>query len=204
MVRRQLAARDISDRRVLAAFASVPREMFVPERMRSLAYADQPLPIGFEQTISQPYIVALMTQLARLDRHACVLEVGTGSGYQTAILAKIAHHVWSIERLAGLAAGAKHRLHALNVANVTIVSGDGAHGYPAQAPYDAIVVTAAAPSVPQPLRDQLAVGGRLVIPVGATHIQELITVERTPDGYETWATGACRFVPLVSSEAFGI
>ncbi len=197
MVRRQLSARNIKNRRVLATFIAVPRELFVPQQMRNLAYADQPLPIGLSQTISQPYMVAVMTELARINRRSRVLEVGTGSGYQTAILAKIAKHVWSVERLSDLATTAEKRLRALGIDNVTIVEGDGAGGHTAEAPYDAIVVTAAAADVPQPLLDQLAVGGRLIIPVGPPALQELLAVERTPGGYVTRQTGACRFVPLV-------
>ena len=202
MVRRQLAARDITDRRVLAAISAVPREHFVPPHVRDLAYADQPLPIGLDQTISQPYIVALMTQQAHLHRKSRVLEIGTGSGYQTAVLATIARHVWSVERLSHLATDATERLRALGIGNVTVISGDGALGHAEEAPYDAIVVTAAAPDVPAPLRDQLVMGGRLVIPVGGATVQELLTVERTQQGYVSRRNGACRFVPLVSPAAF--
>ena len=203
MVSRQLAARDITDRRVLAAISAVPRERFVPPYLRDVAYADQPLPIGLNQTISQPYIVALMTQQARVDRRSRVLEIGTGSGYQTAILATIARHVWSVERIAHLATDAADRLQALGIDNFTVIAGDGAQGHPGEAPYDAIVVTAAAPQVPAPLRDQLAIGGRLVIPVGgAATVQQLLTVERTQQGYVSETKGACRFVPLVSPAAF--
>jgi protein-L-isoaspartate(D-aspartate) O-methyltransferase len=202
MVRRQLAARNIHDRRVLAAIHAVCRERFVPSTLRHLAYADQPLPIGLDQTISQPYIVALMTQEARVNRRSAVLEVGTGSGYQTAVLAKLARHVWSIERVPELADRAEQRLASLNVANVTVLVGDGATGHPEQAPYDAIVVTAAAPHVPEALRRQLAVGGRLIIPLGSLGLQTLYTVEHTRDGYREHTAGACRFVPLVSPDGF--
>ncbi len=203
MVRRQLAARDISDRRVLAAMASVPRDCFVPPHLRDQAFADTPLPVGYDQTISQPYIVALMTQEARVDRRSMVLDVGTGTGYQTAILAKLARHVCTIERIAPLSREAERRLEELGFDNVTVVVGDGALGYPDGAPYDAIVVAAAAPRPPTPLLEQLAVGGRLVIPIGDRALQDLTIVERTTAGYRERTAGACRFVPLVSSEAFG-
>jgi len=203
MVRRQLAARDIGDRRVLAAMASVPRSAFVPAHLCDQAYADTPLPVGFDQTISQPYIVALMTQEARVDRHSRVLDVGTGTGYQAAILARLARHVWTIERIASLSREADHRLRQLGFDNVSVVVGDGALGYPAGAPYDAIVVAAAAPHPPAPLLEQLAVGGRLVIPIGDRALQDLTIVERTAGGFRERTAGACRFVPLVSSEAFG-
>ncbi len=202
MVRRQLAARDITDRRVLAAFSAVPREHFVPARFRDVAYGDHPLPIGLDQTISQPYIVALMTQHAHVNRTSRVLEIGTGSGYQTAILAAIANHVWSVERIHHLAADARERLRRLTIHNVTVISGDGARGHAEEAPYDAIIVTAAAPEVPAPLQDQLGLGGRLVIPVGKRAVQELMIIERSDRGYVTHPRGACRFVPLVSPAAF--
>jgi protein-L-isoaspartate(D-aspartate) O-methyltransferase len=203
MLRRHLAARDISDRRVLAAMAAIPREEFVPEHLRQRAYDDGPLPIGYEQTISQPYIVALMTQAARVRRRSHVLDVGTGSGYQTAILAKLARHVWSVERLASLSSQAAQRLCRLGIDNVTLVVGDGAYGCPDAAPYDVIVVAAAAPSAPQALLDQLAEGGRLVIPIGDRALQDLTIIERTGSGVRTTRAGACRFVPLLSDEAFG-
>jgi protein-L-isoaspartate(D-aspartate) O-methyltransferase len=202
MVRHQLAARDITDRRVLAAMASVPRDLFVPEHLREHAFDDGPLPIGYEQTISQPYIVALMTQAAHVTRHSKVLDVGTGSGYQTAVLAKLAGHVWSIERLPELSQEAADRLARLECDNVTLLIGDGAHGYAKAAPYDSIVVGAASPRVPQPLTDQLSVGGRLVVPLGDRALQELTIIERTVNGLRTTQAGPCRFVPLVSDEAF--
>jgi len=203
MLRRHLAGRDITDRRVLTAMRAVPREAFVPDHLRAHAYDDGPLPIGYDQTISQPYIVALMTQEARVTRRARVLDVGTGSGYQAAILARLARHVWSIERVEALSGTAAERLHRLGIDNVTFVVGDGARGYAAAGPYDAIVVAAASPGVPRPLVEQLAVGGRLVIPVGDRALQDLTVLERTPTGYRTTRAGACRFVPLVSDEAFG-
>jgi protein-L-isoaspartate(D-aspartate) O-methyltransferase len=202
MVRRQLAARDITDRRVLSVMASVPREQFVPPHLVEQAYEDGPLPIGCHQTISQPYIVALMVQGARVGRHSRVLDVGTGSGYQTAILARLAHHVWSVERIETLSRDAGERLEMLDLHNVTLVVGDGARGYPLAAPFDAILVAAAAPRPPAPLLEQLAPGGSLVIPIGDRSLQELFIVRREGTDYVTETAGPCRFVPLVSSEAF--
>jgi len=202
MIRKDLVSRGIADKRVLAAMASVPREHFVTADLKHLAYADQPLPIGCEQTISQPYIVALMTEEAHITRHSNVLEVGTGTGYHTAVIADIARHVWSVERIAELSHEAHLRLEEIGVDNVTLLIGDGAQGHLAAAPFDAIVVAAAAPKSPEPLLDQLAVGGRLVIPVGDRAIQTLYSVERTSDGIVNHTAGSCRFVPLVSPQAF--
>lgn len=202
MVRRQLRARGITDRRVLAAMASVPREHFLPAALHDRAYADTPLPIGHDQTISQPYIVGLMIQEARVGRRDGVLEVGTGTGYQTAVLAKLVRHVWSVERLAALSKIARERLAALGIDNVTLVLGDGALGYPDAAPYDAIIVSAAAPRPPTALLAQLREGGRLVIPLGDEQLQYLTIFERTPGGLRQHGAGPCRFVPLVSPEAF--
>jgi protein-L-isoaspartate(D-aspartate) O-methyltransferase len=202
MVRQQLMARGIGDRRVLAAMASVPRHQFVPEHLFHQAYDDGPLPIGHEQTISQPFIVALMTLEAKVDRRSRVLDIGTGTGYQAAVLAKIASHVWTMERLVELACEAESRLQSLGIANVSVAVGDGAVGLSEQAPYDAIVVAAAAPHPPPRLLDQLAPGGRLVIPIGNRALQELTVIERRTDGLHTRLAGGCRFVPLVSPEAF--
>jgi len=171
--------------------------------LRQHAFDDGPLPIGHDQTISQPYIVALMTQAARVTRRSRVLDVGTGSGYQTAVLAKLAAHVWTIERLEPLAREAQQRLASLGYANVSFLVGDGALGHGDGQPYDAIIVAAAAPQAPRPLLDQLAIGGRLVIPIGDRAIQDLTILERAADGYRTTYAGPCRFVPLVSVEAFG-
>lgn len=198
MVDRQLAARGVRDRRVLAVMAWVPRELFVPAECQVNAYADTPLPIAQSQTISQPYIVGLMTQSAAINRTSRVLEIGTGSGYQTAILAKMAYHVWSIERLAELLPAVQERLTRLNVNNVTLIAGDGAAGYPSEAPYDAILVAAAAPKAPPALLQQLAVGARLVIPLGDQERQVLTVIRRTAGGCETASLGECRFVPFVS------
>ena len=202
MVRKQIANRGISNRRVLGAMASVPRERFVPNEQRQLAYADQPLPIGLNQTISQPYIVALMAEQANLSRRSRVLEIGTGSGYAAAVFAKIAQHVWTIERLGELAENATQLFIELGFDNITTIVGDGALGFPEAAPYDAIVVAAAAPHAPELLRKQLTVGGSLVIPVGDRAYQDLCVIKRTADGYSEYSAGACRFVPLVSPEAF--
>ena len=203
MVERQLARRDITDAAVLEAMATVPRELFVPPEHRHEAYADRPLPIGHHQTISQPYIVALMTQAARLTPGVSrVLEVGTGSGYHAAVLARIARHVWTIERIAALAEHARALFQQLGFANITSLVGDGAAGHPDAAPYDAILTAAAAPRPPQALVDQLAVGGRLVLPVGGRALQELTVFERTSDGVRADRAGAVRFVPLVSPEGF--
>jgi len=166
MVSEQLSARNIRDRRVLAAMGAVPRHRFVPEEHRHLAYSDGPLPIGGGQTISQPYIVALMTQLLLLDGKETVLEIGTGSGYQAAVLAYLAQQVHTIERQSGLAERARAALTNLGIMNVAVHLGDGSLGLPEHAPYQAILVTAAAPEVPRLLLEQLAEGGRLVLPVG--------------------------------------
>jgi protein-L-isoaspartate(D-aspartate) O-methyltransferase len=202
MVRKQIANRGITDRRVLAAMASIPRDRFVSDDQKHLAYADRPLPIGLSQTISQPYIVALMTEQAGLNRQSRVLEIGTGSGYGAAVFARIAKHVWTIERLSDLADEASQRFITLGLDNITTVVGDGAFGLPEVAPFDAIIVAAAAPHTPTPLRDQLAVGGSLVIPVGDRAFQDLLVIRRTASGYTEHSAGACRFVPLVSREAF--
>lgn len=204
MVRRQLAARGISDRRVLAALATIPREHFVPEHLLDQACADLPLPSAHGQTISQPYIVALMTQEAALTRRSRVLDIGTGTGYHAAVLANVAGQVWSVERVPELLAAARHRLADIGVKNVTLVQGDGAQGYPPAAPYDAIVVAAAAPWPPPALVQQLLPGGRLVIPVGDLVEQHLMVYRRRGDGgLDARDTGPCRFVPLVSPDAFG-
>jgi len=197
MVRHDLQSRDITDRRVLAAMAAIPRERFVPPDRAGDAYADRPLPIGQGQTISQPYIVALMTQAARLTRRSRVLEVGGGSGYHAAVMGRIAARVWSVERLPDLAAAARRRLRAIGARNVYVLAGDGRHGYPAAAPFDAIVVAAAAPDPPPALFRQLAPRGRLVIPVGPTDIQDLVVWERTPSGFTRQVLCPCCFVPLV-------
>ena len=196
MVATQLRGRDIRDTAVLAAMARVPRHRFVPTDHQLLAYADHPLPIGFEQTISQPYIVAYMTQAAEVARGDRVLEVGTGSGYQAAVLAELAREVYTIEIVPGLAARARETLQALGYTNVHARVGDGYAGWREHAPYDAIVVTAAPDHVPSALVEQLAVGGRMVIPVGRSE-QEMRVITRTASGVVEQRTIAVRFVPLV-------
>lgn len=186
----------VRDSRVLAAMRQVPRHLFVPAEVRHLAYTDQPLPIGEGQTISQPYIVALMTELAQLEPGEKALEIGTGSGYQAAVLAAITEEVYSIEILEPLARRAEQTLRDAGVTSVRIRAGDGYLGWPEAAPFDAILVTAAAPRVPQPLVDQLAMNGRLVLPLGEL-FQELIVLTRTPAGVQEERVIPVRFVPMV-------
>ena len=197
MVREQIAGRGIADARVLEAMQAVPRHLFVPEEWRRLAYRDGPLPIGADQTISQPYIVALMTELLRLDGSETVLEVGAGSGYQTAVLARLARQVYSIEWHADLAAQARERLAALGLANVEIHVGDGSRGLPEHAPFDAMIVTAAAPSAPPPLTGQVAPGGRLVIPIGTREGQYLERWQRSGEAWHIERIAPVMFVPLL-------
>jgi protein-L-isoaspartate(D-aspartate) O-methyltransferase len=198
MVERQLRGRDIRDPAVLRAMATVPRHRFVSPALASLAYSDRALPIEEGQTISQPYIVALMTQLLELVGLEKVLEVGTGSGYQAAVLAEIVKQVYTIEILPGLAASAARRLEALGYAQVTVRTGDGYRGWPEAAPFDAIVVTAGATHIPEPLVAQLAEGGRLVIPVGASSAtQELIQGRKIAGRLVTRVIIPVRFVPLL-------
>lgn len=196
MVEEQLAERHIADPAVLQAMREVPRHRFVPPEYRHLAYSDGPLPIGSGQTISQPYIVALMTQMLRLEGHERVLEVGTGSGYQAAILAHLAGHVHSIERHAKLAEGARAVLQDLGLANVTVHIGDGSLGLPELAPFQAILVTAAAPETPKVLLEQLDQGGRLVVPVGGRMSQFLERWERSGASFEQDVGVPVAFVPL--------
>jgi len=197
MVRDQLAGRDITDPYVLRAMREVPRHRFVAEEWQSLAYHDGPLSIGCDQTISQPYIVALMTQLLELTGAETVLEVGTGSGYQTAVLARLARRVFSIERLAELARAAAERLDELGVDNVEIHVGDGSQGLPDQAPFDAILVAAAAPAAPPPLTAQLGPGGRLVLPIGGREAQELERWQRRGEAWHIERISPVMFVPLI-------
>jgi protein-L-isoaspartate(D-aspartate) O-methyltransferase len=198
MVAQQLKARDITDPRVLAAMGQVPRERFVPENLRSLAYEDHALPIGLGQTISQPYIVALMTQWADIKPGDKVLEVGTGSGYQAAVLAELTDRVFSIELLPELAEAARTRLRDLGYGRVQVRTGDGYKGWPEEAPFDAILVTATAPEVPPALREQLKEGGHLVIPVGAPEsVQELLLLRKVKGELKEEQRVPVRFVPLV-------
>jgi len=206
MVETQIRARGITDEAVLKVMAKIPRHFFVDEGLIEQAYNDNPLPIGQSQTISQPYIVALMTAALNLTGKEKVLEIGTGSGYQTAILAELAEQVFSIERIAQLAAGARKRLDALNYFNVAMRVGDGTYGWREEAPFDGIIVTAGAPKVPKTLLEQLAVGGRLVIPTGGRLSQELIRVTRLsadPGEIKTEALCGCRFVDLVGEYGWG-
>lgn len=196
MVRQQLKARDIDEPRVLEAMRSVPRHQFVPDRLRTLAYSDRPLPIGHGQTISQPYIVALMTELAQIQEQDRVLEVGTGSGYHAAVLAEMGKEVYSVEIIEELAKSARKRLQRLGYANTRVLAGDGFQGWPEYAPFDAIVVTCAPPEVPEPLKEQLAPGGKLVIPVGEQW-QELKVLHKKEEGsWEKESVTPVRFVPM--------
>ena len=202
MVRTQIEARGVTDVRVLAALRAVPRELFVPLAEQAEAYDDRALPIGLGQTISQPYMVASMTAALALTPADRVLEVGTGSGYQAAVLGKMAGEVWSIERHAPLADDARQRLEALGLSNVHVVVGDGTTGLAEHAPYDAILVTAGAPAVPHALREQLADGGRLVIPVGPASHQDLMVCRRRGSSFEDRMGEACVFVPLVGRDGW--
>jgi len=194
---------EIRDKRVLKAMARVPRERFVPPDSQHLAYEDGPLPIGYEQTISQPYIVALMTQALELTGREKVLEIGTGSGYQAAILAELARLVISVERLAPLADGASKVLTGLGYTNVVIHLARETLGWPDEAPYDAIMVTAGAPRVPTDLLAQLSMDGRMVIPVGSRYMQQLYRITRRKDKNEVEDLGGCCFVSLIGSGAWG-
>ena len=202
MVERQLRRRGIGDERVLAAMAAVPRELFVPPPLRERAYADSALPIGEEQTISQPWIVAAICQALELRGSELVLEVGTGSGYSTAVLARLAAHVVSIERHEALTLAAKGVLEGLGVGNVELVVGDGSLGFPPRAPFDAIAVNATAPAPPRPLIDQLAAAGHLVVPISAGENDALTVLRRAGDRLERRDLGPCRFVPLIGEEGY--
>jgi protein-L-isoaspartate(D-aspartate) O-methyltransferase len=193
---------EIQDRRVLDAMSRVPRELFVPEWERHFAYEDSPLPIGLEQTISQPFIVALMTRALDLKGTEKVLELGTGSGYQTAILAELAGKVVSVERLPSLAENAGRVLKKLGYKNITLHIASDTLGWPEEAPYDAIIATAAAPTVPPELLAQLDFGGRMVIPVGSRFSQELYKITLRRKGSKLEKLGGCRFVPLLGKGAW--
>jgi protein-L-isoaspartate(D-aspartate) O-methyltransferase len=196
MIAEQIRARDVRDPRVLDALGRVPREVFVPEASRAEAYGDHPVPIGFGQTISQPYIVAFMTEALRVGRGHRVLEVGTGCGYQTAVLAELARDVYSIEIIEALADRARRTLAGLGYTNVHVRAGDGYEGWPEHAPYDRILAAAAAEAVPPPLVEQLADTGILVMPVGVSY-QELRVLQKHGDRLDLLATLPVRFVPLV-------
>jgi protein-L-isoaspartate(D-aspartate) O-methyltransferase len=202
MVERQLRRRHVEDERVLAAMERVPRELFLPESQRDRAYEDAALPIGGGQTMSQPYMVAKMSELLSLDGDERVLDVGTGSGYHAAVLAELANEVVTIERVPELAARAREALAAAGYDHVDVRVGDGTLGVPDRAPYDAIAVAAAAPVLPESLYDQLKVGGRIVVPVGGRSNQRLELIVKSPEGPAVVRSVPCRFVPLVGKEGF--
>jgi protein-L-isoaspartate(D-aspartate) O-methyltransferase len=197
MLESQIRARNVRDARVLAAVRKVPRHLFVDEALRDRAYLDKALPIGEKQTISQPYMVAVMSEALELRGRERVLEIGTGSGYQTAILAELAENVFSIERIPTFVPLARKRLESLGYYNVLIQIGDGTIGWKEHAPYDGILITAGAPQLPRPLLEQLAVGGRLVVPVGDSETQTLMRIRRDEDGFTEEMLGECRFVKLI-------
>ena len=202
MVRAQLVERGIADPRVLKAMCHCPRHLFVEPALATRAYGDSSLPIGEKQTLSQPYMVALMSEALELKGNEKVLEIGTGSGYQTAILAEMAQNVFSVERVRSMATRARAILDELEYYNVAILVGDGTIGWPEHAPFDAIVVTAGSPWVPQPLLDQLAMDGRLIIPLGDEKSQQLKRGRSTPAGLKEEDLGECRFVKLVGRYAW--
>jgi len=204
MVERQILARDVRDPAVIDAMREVPREEFVPEQLKRFAYEDSPLPIGQGQTISQPYMVAFMVEALRLAPGGRVLEIGTGSGYAAAILSRIASDVFTIEIVEELAKSAGPRLRKLGYNNIQVKQGDGTMGWPEHSPYDGILVSAGAPDVPEPLVEQLAVGGMLVIPVGHTlHLQSLLRIHRVTEiEYRQEDLGPVQFVPLVGVEGW--
>jgi protein-L-isoaspartate(D-aspartate) O-methyltransferase len=202
MVEEQLKARGITDARVLAAFLRVPRHAFVPPDRREEAYTDRPLPIGHDQTISQPYMVALMVEALRLQGHERVLELGSGSGYQLAILAELALEVYSIERIPGLAELAERRLRGLGYVNVHVSAGNGTLGWPESAPYDAVIVSAAAPEAPASLIEQLSDPGRLIIPIGPPQTQTLTLIQKREGQLQSRAIAQCVFVPLIGAQGW--
>lgn len=202
MVEKQIMSRGVTDPLVLKAMSKVPRHLFVNEALVDSAYGDFPLPIGEGQTISQPYIIAEMTQSLELKGHERVLEIGTGSGYQAAILAQIVYKVYTIERNNTLFLQTRKLFDTLKYHNIVTRYSDGTQGWKAESPFDAIIVTAGGQQIPPPLIDQLAVGGRLVIPVGGTMSQELIKVEKTTDGIKTYSLGGCRFVKLIGQHGW--
>ncbi|MDD8020353.1 MAG: protein-L-isoaspartate(D-aspartate) O-methyltransferase [Acidobacteriota bacterium] len=197
MVEYQIKGRGIKDKQVLAAMLKVPRHLFVPEDLRDMAYRDEPLPIGYGQTISQPYIVAYMTEALNLKPEDIVLEIGTGSGYQTAILAEIVSHVYTIELIPELSRQAQETLQSLGYKNIEFLIGDGSKGWPEKAPFEAILVSAAPAAVPPALIEQLQMNGRMVIPVG-TDSQELVLIRKTKKGLEERRLIGVRFVPLIT------
>ena len=197
MVESQIRDRGIRDERVLTAMKKIPRHIFVPKGYERAAYEDRPLPIGEGQTISQPYIVAVMTEQLEIVPQDRVLEIGTGSGYQAALLAELAGEVISVERLESVAERARENLARAGITGVRVIIGDGTEGYPAEAPYNAIIVTAASPAIPQPLIDQLAEGGRLIAPIGPRNCQDLVKLVKRDGRVETISLGGVCFVPLI-------
>ncbi len=202
MVEEQVMDRGVKDARVLAAMRKIPRHEFLPEAIRGVAYADQALPIGEGQTMSQPYMVALMTELLELKGPERVLEIGTGSGYQAAVLAELCEKVYTVERVKMLAVQARVVLDRLGYKNVAIKVYDGTYGWKEMAPFDAIIVTAGSPDVPSALVDQLRAGGRLVIPVGERHSQQLVRMIKTSQGIVTEKSIPCIFVPLIGAHGW--
>ena len=203
MVAQQLRQRGISDERLLAAMAKVPRHEFVSQQNWPEAYADHPIPIAEQQTTSQPYMIAAMVQAAGVKPEDRVLEIGAGSGYQTAVLAELAGQVFAVERYASLTEAARTTLERLGYRNAKVVTGDGSLGFPEAAPYDAIIVSAAAPRIPPALVEQLAMGGRLIVPVGESDQQVVQLVQRNADGTTSIRTlEGCRFVPLIGEQGF--
>lgn len=206
MIDSHIRSRGVGDERVLKVMEMIPRHLFVDEGLINQAYNDNPLPIGERQTISQPYIVALMTAALELKGDEKVLEIGTGCGYQSAVLSKLADRVFSIERIASLASKARALLDLLGCFNVLIRVGDGTYGWKEEAPFDAIIITAGAPDIPRPFLDQLAVGGRLVLPVGSQHSQTLLKLTRLSEDIEDIKKedlGGCRFVNLIGEHGWG-
>ena len=202
MVERQIAARGIHDPRVLTAMLEIPRHLFIPPPYDRAAYEDNPLPIGNGQTISQPYIVALMTELLHPKDTDNILEVGAGSGYQAAVLSRLVRRLTTIERITTVANLARTNLKSIGIDNVIVIEGDGTLGYPASAPYDGIIITAATPDVPRPLLEQLADGGTLVAPVGGRDIQDLITLHKKGGAFSQESHGGVRFVPLIGQHGW--
>jgi protein-L-isoaspartate(D-aspartate) O-methyltransferase len=197
MVKNQLMARGIRDERVLQAMGKIPRHLFIQEALAGEAYNDHPVPIGEKQTISQPYIVALMTEALELKGSENTLEIGTGSGYQTAILAELSSRVYTIERIKSLLVKARKLLAKMSYNNILFKAFDGTLGWKEYAPFDAIMVTAGSPNVPEPLKEQLADNGRMIIPVGDRYTQELIKITRKGENFEQEGLGGCRFVNLI-------
>ena len=202
MVNEQLVPRGIRDVKVLDAMRHVPRHLFVGPAIQRDAYADMALPIGEGQTISQPYMVAIMTELLHLKGDEKVLEIGTGSGYQAAVLSELAKEIYTVERIASLAEKARERFQSLNYTNVLVKIGDGTLGWPEKSPFDRIIITAASPKIPEPLMDQLAVGGILVIPVGSRYSQQLLKIRKGPEGITEEFHTPCVFVPLVGEHGW--